>query len=72
MLLKYLKKRGIYCQIHYPYTLNTLKAFRETSKKNKYLKNSDIWSKECLSLPLHPNLKVHEVHKVINEIKNFF
>jgi len=71
-LIKYLNKKGILCQIHYPYCLNKIKPFIKNTKKNISLKNSEKWSKECLSLPLHPLLKSNEITKVINEIKNYF
>ena len=71
-LLKYLTRKKILCQIHYPYTLNKLKPFKKVSRKNGYLKNSERWSKECLSLPIHPKLKIGEINNVVKEIKNFF
>ena len=70
-LIKYLLKKKIYCQIHYPYSLNKLKAFKDEVKKIK-LKNSELWVKECLSLPIHPNLSRNEAKKVVREIKNYF
>ena len=71
-LMKYLISKKIYCQIHYPYSLNKLAAFRSAYSRHKGLKNSELWSNQCLSLPMHPNLKISEVIRVINEIKNFF
>ena len=71
-LMKHLLKKNILCQIHYPYTLNKLKPFIKFNKKKKFIKNSEKWSNECLSLPMHPELKVEEINKVVKEIKNFF
>ena len=71
-LMKHLLNKNILCQIHYPYTLNKLKPFIKFNKKKKFIKNSEKWSNECLSLPMHPELKVEEINKVVKEIKNFF
>ena len=70
-LIKYLAKKKIYCIIHYPYSLNKLAAFRKKVKKTK-LKNSENWAKQCISLPLHPNLSINDIRRVGKEINNFF
>ena len=69
-LLKHLKKKGIFCQIHYPYSLNSLKIFKNYNKKDLFI--SEEWAKNCLSLPLFPKLKIADVKKIIIEINNFF
>ena len=71
-LLKYLKRKKISCQIHYPYSLNKLKPFIKMSKNSYLLKNSEKWARECLSLPIHPKMRLSEVSQILNEIKNFF
>ena len=70
-LISFLSKKKILCQMHYPYSLNNLPAFKKRIKKT-VLKNSELWAKECLSLPIHPNLKFNEARRVVSEIKNFF
>ena len=70
-LIKYLSKRRISCQIHYPYSLNKLKAFKKHIKKVK-LEISERWSKECLSLPIHPNLSRNDAKIVVDSIKRYF
>ena len=70
-LINFLKKRGISSQMHYPYSLNKLKAFKNKFKKTR-LKNSELWAKECLSLPIHPKLKTNELLYIVNQIKRFF
>ena len=71
-LMKHLIKKKINCQIHYPYSLNKISAFRGIKSKNKNVKNSELWSNECLSLPLHPKLKIEDLNRVISEINIFF
>ena len=70
-LIKYLKTKRIFCQIHYPYSLNKLKAFEKKTKKIR-LKNSENWSSQCLSLPIHPNLTNSHALRVVDEIKKYF
>tara|TARA_Y100000031_G_scaffold91909_1_gene100918 strand:+ start:1831 stop:2817 length:987 start_codon:yes stop_codon:yes gene_type:complete len=67
-LLKYLLMKKINCQIHYPYSLNKAKFIN----KKITLKNSENWANQCLSLPLHPNLKIFQMRRIVSEIKNFF
>jgi len=70
-LQRYLKSKKIYCQIHYPYSLNKLKPFKKYIK-NINLRNSEQWSKECISLPMHPNLQINQVYRVVYEIMKYF
>ena len=70
-LLKYLSSKKISCIMHYPYSLNNLKAFKNKVKKVK-LKSSERWAKECISLPIHPNLKLNDARRVVDEIKKYF
>ena len=71
-LMKYLSNKKILCQIHYPYSLNKLKSYKKIIKKNTYLKNSEKWANECISLPMHPKLKINLSARVIKEINKFF
>jgi len=71
-LVKHLFKNKISCQIHYPYSLNRLKPFKKLAKRNNNLKNSEKWSNECLSLPIHSKMRLHEVNHVVGEVKRFF
>ena len=70
-LIKHLLKRKIFCQKHYPYSLNKLPAFKNKIKKEKLI-NSEQWAKECVSLPIHPNLLLNDAKFVVNEIKKYF
>ena len=70
-LIKYLLRKKIFCQLHYPYSLNKLEAFKYKIKNTK-LKNAELWAKECVSLPIHPNLSINDASRVVNEIKKYF
>ena len=71
-LMKHLLNKNILCQIHYPYALNKLKPFIKFNKKKKSIKNSEKWSKECLSLPIHSKMKLEDINHVVKNIKAFF
>ena len=71
-LVRHLLNKKISCQIHYPYSLNRLKPFVKYARKNKNLKSSEKWSKECLSLPIHSKMKLNDANQVANELNKFF
>ena len=70
-LIKYLSSEGIYCQMHYPYSLNKLPAFKKKINRVK-LRNSELWANECVSLPMHPKITKSEVDTTVKKIKKFF
>jgi len=70
-LAKYLVKKNIPIQFHYPYSLNKSRALRKSSKSVK-LMNSEKWAKECISLPLHPYISINEVKRTVSYIKKYF
>tara|TARA_Y100000310_G_scaffold293618_1_gene323321 strand:- start:4191 stop:5348 length:1158 start_codon:yes stop_codon:yes gene_type:complete len=68
---KFLKSKNVHCQIHYAYSMNKAGALRAKAKNIK-LPTSERWAKKCISLPLHPRIKISEVNYVIKIIKKFF
>ena len=70
-LMKYLQKNNVPVQLHYPYSLNKTGALKNKIKKVKLL-NSEKWARECISLPLYPNMLFRDVKKVIKLIKKFY
>ncbi len=70
-LAKYLKKKNIATQFHYPYSLNRVGALKNKIK-NVRLPISENWANECISLPLHPKLRISHADYIIKQIKNFF
>lgn len=71
-LQEYLKRKKIQTMIHYEVCLSDnpyLKKYKD--KKNKFI-NSDIFSRESLSLPIHPFLTKKEINHIINSIIDFF
>lgn len=69
-LKKYLKSRGISCDIHYPYPTYTQPAFRQF-KQERLTVTEDIQTK-ILSLPIYPHLSTKDQGKIIFEINNFY
>ena len=67
----YSSKNNIPVQYHYPYSLNKTGALSKKIKKTKLI-NSENWSRECISLPLHPLMRVYEAKRVVNLIKKYF
>lgn len=60
-----LKKNKIEFRSHYSYTLSEI--YNKVANKKKLFSNlesSIVYSKSCISLPIHPYLKVSEVKKI--------
>ena len=70
-LARYLLKNRIPVQFHYPYSLNRVGALKANIKKTKLI-NSEKWAKECISLPLHPEMSMNDAKRVVNFIKKYF
>ena len=63
-LLIFLKKKGIYAQYHY-IPIYKFKIFENKTK----LKNTEIFYKTSLSLPVYFNLKIKDVKRITNYLK---
>jgi len=64
----YMKKQGINLGIHYYPPNHKMKSF----KSNNTLKNTDFISKQIVSLPIYPELKLKELVYITSRIKSFF
>jgi dTDP-4-amino-4,6-dideoxygalactose transaminase len=67
-LQKFLSKKNIETDIHYPIALSDMKIF---NVDEKYL-NATTASKTVLSLPIHPNHSTEEIELVSENVKAFF
>lgn len=66
---KFLEKNNIEYGYHYPKAIHELDVFKKKFKNQRF-PNSEIISKNCISLPIDPNLTKNEINfisKVINE-----
>ncbi len=70
-LIKYLKEKKIFLGIHYENPIHKMKPYIKFNKNSKNLKNSEKFSKELISLPLHPFIKKNTIIKIANEINKF-
>jgi dTDP-3-amino-2,3,6-trideoxy-4-keto-D-glucose/dTDP-3-amino-3,4,6-trideoxy-alpha-D-glucose/dTDP-2,6-dideoxy-D-kanosamine transaminase len=65
MSLKKIELRKVY-----PHPIHLMKAYKEVSKlTQKYLLNTNFKSKGIFCLPLYPNLKLKEMHMIVNSLK---
>ncbi len=73
LLMNYLNNRGINTGVYYPKPLSKMKAFQNNHENNdaKFI-NSDKASKEILSIPIGPHLKIKDAEYVSNAIQSFF
>ena len=71
-LKKFLESKNIYTGIHYENPSHLMKPYSNYKKNiRNSLKNSEKFSKQVISLPLHPFLKHMQINKIIKEIKYF-
>lgn len=68
-LLNYLKKHGIFAQIHYKTNLHELEWFCD--RRNILLPNTEWHNAHILTLPLFPSLSNEDVEYIISTILNF-
>ena len=69
-LIKRLKHNQIQFGFHYPRSLNQIDSLKKIFKNKKY-KFSEKLAKNCLSLPIDPNLKKSEINKIISVLNSF-
>jgi len=70
-LIKYLQKKKILTGIHYQNPIHKMAPYKMFKKNKKDLNNSEKYSNQVLSLPMHPFLKNDDVKRVIKEINLF-
>lgn len=66
----YLKKNKIPFGFHYPYAIHKLKAFKNLCVDKK-LKNAEITSKMCVSLPIDPYLNKRQIEFIVRKINKY-
>ncbi len=70
-IINALKKYNIFASVHYPIPAHKQKPYKKFLKSNSNLLNTENISKEILSLPIYPELKIKQVKyiiKVFNKI----
>ena len=71
-LMKYLKKKKIFCGIHYPNPIHLQPGYRNKVIKRYKLSVTEKISKEILSLPIYPELPLKKVKQISKLINNFY
>jgi dTDP-4-amino-4,6-dideoxygalactose transaminase len=71
-MLSHLHSKGIMAGIHYPVPIHLQKAYEELNLKRGTFPIAEQLATEILSLPIYPGMRVKEVERVVEEIKNFY
>jgi UDP-2-acetamido-2-deoxy-ribo-hexuluronate aminotransferase len=70
-LQTYLAENKIPSMVYYPVPMHEQKAFNNVIRKRVLLKNTDLVSKEVLSLPMHPDLEDDQIQYIVEHIGKF-
>jgi hypothetical protein len=70
-LYTFLKKRGIFTQVHY-FPLHLMPYYQQFGWKVNDFPHCEDYYRKCLSLPIYPTLSIKEQEYVIDSINAFF
>lgn len=70
-LRDFLKKNNIASGVHYPKPLHLEKPFKNLGYKPGDFPNAELHARECLSLPIFPEIKENEIKLVTSYVKRF-
>ena len=71
-LQRHLLRNDIATGLHYPVPLHLQKAYKSLGYNMGDLPLSEKMSQEILSLPMYPELEIHQQKKIVSSIKEFF
>ena len=71
-LKKHLEANGVGCALHYPLPLHLQKCYASLGYKEGSFPVSEQAARECLSLPIFPELTDAQIQRVADVIKDFF
>ena len=71
-LRQYLKEQGVHTLVHYPVPVHLQPAYENLGYSQGSFPNTELISREVLSLPLYPELSEEDVHRVCRVILDFF
>jgi dTDP-4-amino-4,6-dideoxygalactose transaminase len=70
-LMTHLKKEGVSSLIHYPIPVHHQKPCADIKTDPQGLKACEQFAKECISLPIHPQLTASDTDRVISAVNSF-
>jgi dTDP-4-amino-4,6-dideoxygalactose transaminase len=71
-LKKHLEASNVGCALHYPLSLHLQKCYAHLGYKAGDFPVSEKAARECLSLPIYPELTDAQVQRVATVVKEFF
>ena len=71
-LKKHLEANAVGCALHYPLPLHLQKCYANLGYQNGDFPNAEKAGRECLSLPIFPELTEPQIQRVVAVIKDFF
>jgi dTDP-4-amino-4,6-dideoxygalactose transaminase len=71
-LKKHLEANGVGCALHYPLPLHLQKCYASLGHKEGTFPVAEKAARECLSLPIYPEMTDAQVQRVVSVIKEFF
>jgi dTDP-4-amino-4,6-dideoxygalactose transaminase len=71
-LKKHLEANGVGCALHYPLPLHLQKCYASLGYKEGSFPVAEKAARECLSLPIYPEMTDAQVQRVAEVIKDFF
>ncbi len=71
-LKKHLEANGIGCALHYPLPLHLQKCYAHLGHKPGDFPVAEKAARECLTLPIYPELTEEQIERVAKTVKKFF
>ncbi|HVU27712.1 MAG TPA: DegT/DnrJ/EryC1/StrS family aminotransferase [Verrucomicrobiae bacterium] len=71
-LKKFLEDNGVGCALHYPLPLHLQKCYANLGYKPGDFPVAEKAARECLSLPIYPELTDKQIQRVVEVVKDFF
>jgi len=71
-LKKHLEANGVGCALHYPLPLHLQRCYASLGHKEGAFPVAEKAARECLSLPIYPEMTDAQVQRVAEVIKDFF
>jgi dTDP-4-amino-4,6-dideoxygalactose transaminase len=68
----HLAARGVSCGLHYPVPVHLQDAYRHLGYEEGAFPNAEAVARECLSLPMYPELTAAQIDHVCGAVREFF